>query len=264
MAEKKAIPDPYLRLPAPAQLDGEALAGLRRREAERCVVFAHWSALEPREGQFDDAALESLRASLVAVGALRCEPVLCLYRDRSPAWFTERGGWQNEDNLRSYLRYAGRLTRALGHLAAEYITFYEPNALAWAEAGPGRVRRAFRAVSNMAGAHVRAFRLIRDTRQQRQLGDTAVGFVLRMYPELDLRRGLLKGANPATASGYQRMPLLAMGKGEFIPPMHNGLRIRPGDWADFVGVTGAEGEKRLICCREVEDFSGIPARVMEE
>ena len=61
------------------------------------------------------------------------------------------------------------------------------------------------------------------------------------------------------------MPLLAMGKGEFIPPMRNALRIRPGDWSDFVGVTGApEAEKRLACCREVEDFSGIPARIVEE
>jgi len=259
-------PDFYPVVAVPASLGEEALALLRRRETARCAVFASWAELEPTEGAYDAAAYESLRAQLVRVAALGVEPVLCLYRDETPGWFETRGGWLEEDNLRCYLRYVGKTVRTLGHLAGDYITFYEPNVLAWGEGrNRGHVNQTLKILSHIACTHVRAYRLIRDTRSPRQLGDTRVGFVLRMYPELDLRRALLRGAAPATASGYQRMPLMAMAKGAFIPPLRNVLRVRPGDWCEFIGVSGApQGEKRRECCREAESFTGIPAWIMED
>ena len=61
----------------------------------------------------------------------------------------------------------------------------------------------------------------------------------------------------ATASGYQKMPLLAMVKGEFIPPMRNALRVRPGAWCDFVGVD-CPAEKRQRVLTETAELIGAP------
>ena len=95
----------------------------------------------------------------------------------------------------------------------------------------------------------RAVKRVRDTRAQRQLPETCIGFVLRMYPAIDLRRGLLRGDNAATASAYEILPLLAMARGNFLPPLRNTLRIRPGGWADFLAVSGGgDKEKRRYCC----------------
>lgn len=215
----------------------------------RRVVFVPWARLEPAEGHADAAAVEAVREALIRCIARGEQPVLCLYAGEDPAWFTAKGGWLKEDNLRCFLRYAGRAARAFGHLTDEYLTFYEPNELIWKKSANRNLNLRFKMLSHMACAHVRAVKLVRDTRAQRQLSETRIGFVLRMYPAIDLRRGLLRGDNAATASAYEVLPLLAMARGDFLPPLRNTLRVRPGNWADFIAVSGGgDGEKRRYCC----------------
>ena len=230
---------------------------LRRLEPERVLVFASWAELEPEEGRPDEAAAEALRERLMAALRMNAEPVLCLYAGEDPAWFRAKGDWTREDNLRCYLRYVGRTVRAVGHLAAEYVTMYAPNELVWGKDGEPGLSRGLRTLSHMACDHVRAVKLIRDTLQQRGLEAVPVGFVLRMAPALELRRGLLAGKSRVTASLYQKQPLLAMAKGEFIPPMRNILRVRPGAWCDFVGVDCA-AEKRQRVLTETAELIGAP------
>lgn len=219
-------------------------------EVSRRVVFAAWSALEPAEGRPDAAAADAVREALIRCITRGEQPVLCLYAGEDPAWFAEKGGWLIEDNLRCFLRYAGRAARAFGHLTDKYITFFEPNELVWRKSANRNLNLRFKMFSHMACAHVRAVRLVRDTRTQRSLPETRIGFALRMYPAIDLRRGLLRGDNAATASAYEILPLLAMARGDFLPPLRNALRIRPGSWADFIAVSGGGStEKRRYCCR---------------
>ena len=215
----------------------------------RRVVFASWALLEPAEGRSDAAAVERVRETLMRCIARGEQPVLCLYAGEDPAWFATRGGWLMEDNLRCFLRYIGRAARAFGHLTDEYITVFEPNELVWKKSANRNLNLRFKMLSHMASAHVRAVKLVRDTRVQRQLPETRIGFVLRMYPAIELRRGLLRGDNAATASAYEVLPLLAMARGDFLPPLRNTLRIRPGKWADLVAVSGGgDEEKRRYCC----------------
>ncbi len=266
MAKTAGEAKTYPRISAPGELSESALAFLRRRSPERCVVFASWERLEPEEGNFDEAALEELRQELMTVGSLGAEPVLSLYRGEDPAWFSDRDGWVMEDDLRCFLRYVGKVVRSVGHLAAEYITFYEPNAIAWGERGKKpHVHAAVMTMSYMACAHIRAYRLIKDTRMSRDLEETSVGLVMKLLPEGELRRDLLRSKAPAGALGYQRLPLLAMTKGEFRVPMRNVLRAQKGKWADFVGVAGPEDAlRRAKCCAWVEQLTGAEARIMEE
>jgi hypothetical protein len=120
-------------------------------------------------------------------------------------------------------------------------------------------------MSYMACAHIRAYRLIKDTRMGRELGETSVGLVMKLFPRHELRRDLLRNRAPASDVSYQQLPLLAMTKGEFRFPMRNMLRAQKGTWADFLGVTGAEdAEGRARCCAEAEQLTGVEARIMEE
>ena len=224
---------------------------LRRLEPERVMVFASWAALEPEEGHLDETAADELKERLMTVLRMNAEPVLCLYAGEDPVWFRARDSWRKEDNLRCYLRYVGRTVRAVGHLAAEYVTFYAANELVWRGEGRG-LRDGFRVLSHMACDHVRAVKLIRDTRQQRELEDTRVGMALRLAPALELRRALLTRKSRVTASGYQKLPLLAMARGEFIPPMRNALRVRPGEWCDFVGVDCREDVRERVRAEAAE------------
>lgn len=266
MANRPEEPKTYPRISAPGELSESALAFLRRRAPERCVVFASWERVEPEEGLYDEAVLEELRTQLMTVGSLGAEPVLSLYRGEDPAWFSDRDGWVMEDDLRCFLRYVGKTVRAVGHLASEYITFYEPNAVAWGERGArARPHAAVMTMSYMACAHIRAYRLIKDTRMGRELGETSVGLVMKLFPEQELRRDVLRHKAPASAMGYQRLPLLAMARGEFRLPMRNMLRAQKGTWADFLGITGAEdAESRGRCCAEAEKLTGVQTRIMEE
>lgn len=224
-------------------------AGAAAPPGARRIVFAPWALLEPAEGRTNADAVEAVREALIRCAARGYTPVLCLYAGEDPAWFTAKGGWLQEDNLRCYLRYAGRAARAFGHLTDTFITLYEPNEQVWHKSMNRNLSLRFKALSHMACAHVRAVRLVRDTRTQRQLKNTRVGFVLRMYPAIDLRRGLLRGDNAATASAYEILPLLAMARGDFLPPLRNALRIRPGNWADFIAVSGGgDGKGRRYCC----------------
>ena len=265
MAESTRQPNKFSLVAAPAELTGEVLGQLRRREAERCVVFADWRALQPEETVLDEAAVEGLRERLMRVTSLGAEPVLCLYRGEDPEWFTARGSWLKEDNLRCWLRYVGRVVRAVGHLCGEYITIYEPNALIWQNEGQKlSFARSVTVLSHMACTHIRAVRLIRDTREQRGFSDTSVGFVMRMYPASELRQ-VLRGRLPATTALYQRLPLQAMAKGEFHMPVRNTLRAQPGVWADFIGVTGTQDPlRREQCCARAQELTGVEARIMED
>ena len=264
MADRAIQSNLYPRIYAPTVLDDAALRRLRGEEAERCVVFASWHAIEPSEDVYDEHAVDELRQRLMRVGSLGCEPVLCFYRGEDPAWFTAKGGWQKEDNLRCFLRYVGRVTRTAGHLCSEYITFYEPNALLWESSGPRRsLPQAVTELSHMACTHVRAFRLIRDTREQRQLGTTAVGFALRLCTNAEVRGKFLRGRLPVGAALYEKLPLLAMARGEFHLPVRNTLRVQPGIWADFIAVS-ASPKRCERCCAQARTLTGVECRILEE
>ena len=130
-------------------------------DTARRVVFASWALLEPTEGHTDAPAAAAVREELMRCVARGEPPVLCLYAGEDPAWFAAKGGWLAEDNLRCFLRYAGRAARAFGHLTDEYITLFEPNELVWKKSANRNLNLRFKMLSHMACAHVRAVKLVR-------------------------------------------------------------------------------------------------------
>ena len=71
-------------------------------------------------------------------------------------------------------------------------------------------------------------------------------------------------SEPAVDYVYEKLPLLAMTRGEFHMPLRNTLRVQPGVWADFIGVVAPEEPtKAALCCERAEALTGIEARILE-
>ena len=234
--------------PAASGLPAAEAARLRREEAELCVVYASWAVLEPEQDSYSDSAYEALRSQLIRLASLGIEPVLCLYRGEAPDWFRVRGGWELEDDLRFYLRFVGKTVRSVGHLVSRYITVASPDELA----RRGKLLSP-RALSHMAAGHIRACRLIRDTRAQRGWGESVIGFALRLRTVSAVHKRFL-----GEGELLQTALLRAMTFGKFTPPLLNPLHIKPGDYGDFLAVYCA-GEEAEALCLMAEGITGKPA-----
>lgn len=85
-----------------------------------------WSRIEPRDGEFDAAALahyQTLAASLKTAGI---EPFVTLWHRTQPTWVAKQGEWTNDKTIADFVRYAGKVAEALGPTVRYYMTFNEP------------------------------------------------------------------------------------------------------------------------------------------
>lgn len=236
---------------------------LRALAPGRCLVFARWAEIQPEETVYDKAVLAELRERLMRTISLGMEPVLCLYRWEAPAWFLAAGGWEREDNLRCFLRYVSRVVRSVGHLVNEYVTFFAPNREAWNSGSTFSLARRARVLSHMACDHVRAYRLIRDLREQRGWPETRVGIVLRMAPQRELRRRFLPMTGPLNEQIYEVLTLRTMALGEFRAPLRNVLRIRQGTWCDFAAIHCRPGAEE-VCLEKAREIVDIPLYLLRQ
>ncbi len=85
-----------------------------------------WSKIEPREGVFDREAIlhyQQLCDTLLKAGI---EPVVTLHHVTDPIWFAEKGGWEKEENIQDFVKFAIHIVRALGERVRIYCTINEP------------------------------------------------------------------------------------------------------------------------------------------
>jgi beta-glucosidase len=213
-----------------------------------CRIAASWALIEPREGTFDRAAVDRLREEILLLRGLGIIPLLTLHHFSEPAWFAEKGGWENAENARYFLQFAEYLVRQLGHLVSEYVTIHEPNVYAlrgyltgdWPpEKRHGSPAAALRVLSVLAGTHIRCYRLIHDLRRQLGFTDTKVGFSLLMHAARPKRRlpHVPAGTAHLETELFENRPLAAMATGRFQSPLRNLLRARPGIYCDFLGLS---------------------------
>jgi beta-glucosidase len=107
--------------------DAEAdlrLAAQMGQNAHRLSV--EWSRIEPREGLWDDAAIDRYRAILRFMRDNGIEPMVTLHHFTTPLWLVERGGWENPATISLFERFAGKVARALGEYCDLWITLNEP------------------------------------------------------------------------------------------------------------------------------------------
>jgi beta-glucosidase len=127
-----------------------------------------WSRIEPAEGQWNLEAVGHYQAVLRALRSRGMEPVVTLHHFTNPAWFAHRGGWLRRDSAKLFARYAAYVATHLGKDVKFWLTLNEPTVYMlhgyilgeWPPCLRASWRKAARVFSNLARAHVAAYRVL--------------------------------------------------------------------------------------------------------
>jgi beta-glucosidase len=137
-----------------------------------------WSRIEPKDDQWDDAAVDRYRKLLRDLRDRGIKPMVTLHHYSNPQWFAEQGGWENKGlALSRFPRYVQRATKALGDLTDLWCTVNEPNNYVlmgwlWGDWPPGKKNsgRAMRVLHNLLQSHAAAYRVIHESYPEAQVG----------------------------------------------------------------------------------------------
>lgn len=270
---------------------------MRKMGLQTCRMSVEWARVEPEEGVFDGEAIAHVKEELMLLIGLGIKPLVTLHHFTNPMWFEEKGGWEDYGNVMAYLRYVEKMASALGHLVSEYITINEPNvyALSGYMAGvwpPGKrsPAAAVNVISNLAAAHIKAYRLIHDMRRSMGFRDTKVSFAnhMRVFTPKNPKNPLCRTACEQSERFFQGVMTRAMVTGEFKSPLKNHGRDRRGSYCDFhalnyysrtvvslAGVGTAEGCYKndlgweiyphgiVECCKMLYELAPLPIYITE-
>lgn len=107
----------------------EDIGLLKQLKANAYRFSIEWSRLEPREGQWDEAAWAHYVAFTRSLRAQGMTPMVTLMHFTLPIWMSDRGGLVAPDFPERFARFAAEASRRLGDQADLWITFNEPNVM---------------------------------------------------------------------------------------------------------------------------------------
>ncbi|MDD5251897.1 MAG: glycoside hydrolase family 1 protein [Patescibacteria group bacterium] len=85
-----------------------------------------WSRIEPAEGQWDMEEVLHYRRVLEALRARGMTTMVTIWHFTLPQWFADRGGWEERDAVKLFVRYVEFVARELGDLVDFWNTVNEP------------------------------------------------------------------------------------------------------------------------------------------
>lgn len=210
-----------------------------------------WSRVEPRPGEFDDAALLRYRRFVESLVSLGIEPVVTLFHYTHPTWFHEQSPWTTTASVDAFARFARRVAECFGDLVRFYIPLNEP--LVFLLAGyvdaqipPGisDPRLLGRAFDNMLAAHVASAAAIREINPRAAVGiaHNMMAFAPdRMQRPLD--RLLARTADRSYNRGI--VEAFSTGRWNFFLPPGTMVRGRRDDLPQSLDVFGVNFYSRL-------------------
>lgn len=136
-----------------------------------------WARIEPREGQFDQQAIEHYRDMIKSLKRRGIEPFVTLWHWPLPIWLMRKGGWSYPEVSHHFIGYTATVVRALGDDVKFWITLNEPNVYTsesylvghWPPALKS-LRAYWRAVSNLVKSHREAYHIIKSISPTAQVG----------------------------------------------------------------------------------------------
>lgn len=141
------------------------LARKNHQNAHRLGI--EWSRLEPKEGEWDQAAVDHYRQVFKELKSQLFTVCLTLYHFTLPQWVADQGGWENRNTVRYFERFVERVAREFGDLVDIWVTINEPmiyltQSYVYGVWPPGKksLWRAFRVFRNLCLAHRVAYRIL--------------------------------------------------------------------------------------------------------
>lgn len=147
----------------------EDTALLRDLGVRQYRFSVEWAKIEPREGEFDEAALEHYEREVALLIESGIDPLVTLHHFTMPQWLRAKGGWEWEGAPAAFERYAALVYRRLGPHVRDWVSINEPmvHVVGGYLAGltpPGKtdVNELAVAVLGMLRSHARAYRVMHE------------------------------------------------------------------------------------------------------
>ena len=86
-----------------------------------------WARIETSEGEFSQEAIDHYKKVLDCCHKYNLKTCLTYQHFTSPLWFTAKGGWEREDNIDLFVRYAEKVSKELGDHIDMVCTINEGN-----------------------------------------------------------------------------------------------------------------------------------------
>lgn len=136
-----------------------------------------WSKIEPKQGEFDEAALDHYESVVDELLAQGIEPMITLHHFTNPIWFEERGAFLRDDSPEIFTRFVEHVVGRLGSKVRLWCTINEPSSTALAGYYIGifppaekNIQKAATVLKNMLRAHTSAYTRIKEIQPQAQVG----------------------------------------------------------------------------------------------
>jgi len=128
-----------------------------------------WSRFEPKQGEWDEKAIEHYRAMALALKARGIRPMVCLFHFTLPLWVEGKGGFENQEVIDAFVRFAEKAHAALGDVVQDWLTLNEPIFYAFGGYGVGNTppgvkdfKRGGRVYANLMHIHGRIYHLFKN------------------------------------------------------------------------------------------------------
>lgn len=108
----------------------EDLAAMKALGSTTYRFSVEWSRLEPRKGEWNDAAMQRYREWCVKLRAAGIEPMVTLHHFTLPKWVVEAGGFENEASKADLERFTRRVAGNLKDQVDWWVTLNEANVYA--------------------------------------------------------------------------------------------------------------------------------------
>jgi beta-glucosidase len=136
-----------------------------------------WSKIEPKQGEFDQSALDHYEKEVDEMLANGIEPMITLHHFSNPIWFEDKGAFLQDDSPEIFTRFVERVVNKLGPKVKFWCTINEPAIYAVlgyfnAEFPPALndAVKAARVFRNMLLAHTAAYNAVKKIRPDAQVG----------------------------------------------------------------------------------------------
>jgi len=127
-----------------------------------------WSSIEPQEGKFDQQALQHYVDLCDALNKAGITPMATLHHFTHPIWFDDKGGWEEEKNIKFFVRFCKLVFEILHNKIPLWCTINEPAIYAFTGYllgihSPGKNIRnssfkpAGKVLRNLLNAHVQVY-----------------------------------------------------------------------------------------------------------
>lgn len=103
---------------------------LKKTGANSYRFSIEWSKVEPKEGEFDQAALQHYADVCNELHRNGIKPCINLHHYTDPIWFAQKGGFEKQENIQYFVRFAKTVIKFLHHTDILWFTFNSPDGYA--------------------------------------------------------------------------------------------------------------------------------------